>query len=84
MTQLVLHLGERGRGKPAGIGHPNLNFAYHVRHIRDLDPQPLFDSHAPGDAVLAILCGNNDIRGASWPVSSRSTAGRVMTGRRSF
>ena len=62
VTQLVLHLGERGRDKPAGIAHPNLNFAYHVRYIGDLDPRPLLDSPAPEDAVLAILCGNDDIR----------------------
>lgn len=62
VTQLVLHLGERGRGKPTGILHPNLNFAYHVRDISDLDPRPLLDSSAPEDAVLAILCGNDDIR----------------------
>ncbi|UEM06482.1 DUF4351 domain-containing protein [Skermanella rosea] len=62
VTQLVLHLGERGRDKPAGIAHPNLNFAYHVRYIGDLDPRPLLDSPAPEDAVLAILCGSDDIR----------------------
>ena len=62
VTQLVLHLGERGRDKPAGIAHPNLNFAYHVRYIGDLDSRPLLDSPAPEDAVLAILCGNDDIR----------------------
>ncbi|QQP87312.1 DUF4351 domain-containing protein [Skermanella sp. TT6] len=62
VTQLVLHLGERGRDKPASIAHPNLNFAYHVRYIGDLDSRPLLDSPAPEDAVLAILCGNDDIR----------------------
>ena len=62
VTQLVLHLGERGRDKPAGIAHPNLNFAYHVRYIGDLDSRPLLDSPAPEDAVLAILCRCDDIR----------------------
>ncbi|WP_158043543.1 hypothetical protein [Skermanella pratensis] len=62
VTQLVLHLGERGEGGPPGIRHPNLNFRYEVRYIADLDAGPLLDSPAPEDAVLAILCRCDDIR----------------------
>jgi predicted transposase YdaD len=62
VTQLVLHLGERKGGKPAGIGHPNLQFSYDVRYIADLDAKPLLDSPLLEDAVLAILCRSDDIR----------------------
>ena len=62
VTQLVLHLGERGEDGPPGIRHPNLNFRYEVRYIADLDAGPLLDSPAPEDAVLAILCRCDDIR----------------------
>ncbi|UEM01285.1 DUF4351 domain-containing protein [Skermanella rosea] len=62
VTQLVLHLGERGEDGPPGIRHPNLTFRYEVRYIADLDAGPLLDSPAPEDAVLAILCRCDDIR----------------------
>jgi predicted transposase YdaD len=62
VTQLVLHLGERRSGKPAGIEHPDLRFSYSMRYIVDLDAGPLLDSPSPEDAVLAILCGSDDIR----------------------
>jgi hypothetical protein len=73
VSQMVLHLGERRSGVRMGIEHPNLRFSYRVQYIADLDAEPLLDSPAPEDAVLAILCRTDDIEKRVRRILSRLT-----------
>lgn len=60
--QMVLALTDAAAAVPARIEHPTLRFSYTVVNVRDLDPAPLLASDQPDDALLAILCGRDDLR----------------------
>jgi hypothetical protein len=62
VTQIMIYLGEKRSRMATSIDHPNLNFSFELIHISDIDPEPLFDSPSPDDAVLAILCRNGNTR----------------------
>jgi hypothetical protein len=62
--QQVLYIGEKPMNMVAVINEPTLQFHYELIDIRDLDGEPLLQSEAPEDNLIALLCRLQDQRRA--------------------
>ncbi len=62
--QLVLYVGEAPMSMPNRIAGPKLDYSFDVLDLRDLDGEPLLESSALSDNILAVLMRLRDQRHA--------------------
>jgi predicted transposase YdaD len=63
VCQLVLYVGDGKPRFPTQIRHKTPQFGYELRDIREIDCQPLLQSAALSDKLLAIFCHLDNERG---------------------
>ena len=71
--QQVLYIGEKPMSMIAFIDEPTLKFSYELIDIRNLDGEPLLESDALEDNLIALLCGLQDQRRAVRTVLEKFT-----------